>query len=155
MAFCPNCGKEMAGDARFCPSCGASVNQVPAAGPAPVMTVTPGTQSGLQQNVAAMLCYVVGWVTGIIFLVIEKDRFIRFHAMQSIVVFGVIEVAQLLLSFLFVSILWRVWFAINGLFWLAEFGLWVWLMLKAYNRELYKLPFAGDLAEKLLGMLNM
>jgi uncharacterized membrane protein len=153
MAFCPNCGKEMAGDARFCPSCGATVNQVPVAGPAPVMTAAPGTQSGLQQNVAAMLCYVVGWVTGIIFLVIEKDRFIRFHAMQSIIVFGAIQLVQFLLSFLLGSVLFRVWAAINGLFWLAEFGLWVWLMLKAYNREMYKLPFAGDFAEQLLAKM--
>ena len=51
------------------------------------------TSTGLQENVAGLLCYVLGWVTGLIFILIEKEnKFVRFHAMQSIVTFGSITV---------------------------------------------------------------
>jgi len=51
------------------------------------------TSTGLQENIAGLLCYVLGWVTGIIFLFIEKEnKFVRFHAVQSIVVFGVLSI---------------------------------------------------------------
>ncbi|HWI65162.1 MAG TPA: zinc-ribbon domain-containing protein [Symbiobacteriaceae bacterium] len=150
MAFCPNCGKELANEARFCPSCGATQNQVPVAGPAPVMTTAP-SQTGLQPNVAGLLCYVLGWITGLIFFFVEKDRFVRFHAVQSIIVFGGFQIIQLVLVRLMMAISWRLW-AIAGLLntvlWLAEGALWIFLMLKAYNNQKYKLPTIGDLAEK-------
>lgn len=150
MAFCPNCGKELASEARFCPSCGATQNQMPAPGPVPVMTAT-GTQTGLQPNVAGLLCYILGWVTGLVFYFIEKDRFIRFHAVQSIIVFGAFQIVQLVVIRLMFAISWRLWGIaglLNTLLWVAELGLAILLMVKAYNGEKFKLPYAGDLAEK-------
>ena len=52
------------------------------------------TSTGLTENVAGLLCYILGWITGIIFLILEPDnKFVRFHAIQSIIVFGIISVA--------------------------------------------------------------
>ncbi len=102
------------------------------------------TSLGMQPNVAALLSYLVGFVTGIIFYVLEKEnKFVRFHAMQSIVVFGGLFVLSIIVGMLPVlgAVLWSV-------IWLASIVLWVILMLKAYQGELFKLPVAGDIAEK-------
>src|ERR1700675_1850389 len=90
MAFCKACGTELVG-AAFCPKCGAS--QPASAVP---MATAPGASSeGLAENVAGLLCYVLGWVTGIIFILIDKRPFVRFHAAQSIVVFGALTVIRI------------------------------------------------------------
>jgi uncharacterized membrane protein len=108
------------------------------------MSETKKTGSGLDQNLAGALCYVLGWLTGIIFLVIEKEnKFVRFHAVQSIVVFGAITVAQI--------ILWIIPFIgwiIGILLSIVTFLLWIFLMYKAYQGQTYKLPIAGNIAEK-------
>jgi uncharacterized membrane protein len=102
--------------------------------------------TGLKPNVAGLLCYLGGWVTGIILLIIEqKDRFVRFHAVQSIVTFGFLSVAAALLS----------WIPVVGAFFgaiigVAGFVLWIVLMVKAYQGELYKLSVAGDVAAGVL-----
>ena len=62
------------------------------------------TSSGLNENVAGLLCYVAWWVSGIVFLIIEKDsKFVRFHAVQSIAAFGAVTVVEIILSFIEVS----------------------------------------------------
>jgi len=66
------------------------------------MAPATGTQSGLSENVAGLLCYVLGWVTGLIFYFIDKRPFVRFHAAQSIVVFGGLTIIRIVLSMLFV-----------------------------------------------------
>jgi len=101
------------------------------------------TDSGLQQNVAGLLCYLLGWVTGIIFLVIEKkNKFVRFHAVQSIVVFGAYTVIAIILNLIpFIG------WVINMLLGIATFILWIILMFKAYQGQMYKLPVAGSIAE--------
>ena len=102
------------------------------------------TSSGMQANVAALLSYLVGAITGIIFYLIEKDnKFVRFHAMQSIVVFGFFFVLSAILPF--IPVLGLVLSPIVGIIGLI---LWVLLMVKAYQGEMYKLPIAGDIAEK-------
>jgi uncharacterized membrane protein len=99
--------------------------------------------TGLQPNVAGLLCYVLGWVTGIIFLVIEKDNeFVRFHAWQSIVVFGALTVASIVLGFIPI-IGWIVAWLLS----VAGFILWIILMIKAYQGQRFKLPIAGNIAE--------
>lgn len=109
---------------------------------------TKGT--GLPQNVAGALCYLVGPVTGIIFLVLEKENaFIRFHAMQSVIVFGGLFVVNVVLGF--VPILGWLTGTILGLIGLV---LWVVLMFKAYQGEKYKLPYIGEIAEKQLGKIK-
>src|SRR5215470_5422457 len=95
MAFCKACGQDI-GNANFCPKCGA--NQSAAATPAPAVSA-PSTE-GLAENVAGLLCYVLGWLTGIIFLLIDKRPFVKFHAAQSIVVFGGLMVVRSALVFM-------------------------------------------------------
>src|SRR5271155_5548914 len=95
MAFCGKCGSSVADGVLYCPQCGA---QVGAAVPPPV-AMTPVGTTGLQENVAGMLCYLLGWLTGIIFLLIDKRPLIRFHAAQSIVVFGTLFLLRLVLTF--------------------------------------------------------
>ena len=93
---------------------------------------------GLEQNVAGLLCYVLGWVTGIIFFVLEKDnKFVRFHAMQSIIVFGAITVVDIILGWV-----------LSWLLSILALIPWIVLMVKAYRGEKYKLPVAGNIAEK-------
>ncbi len=103
---------------------------------------TEKTSTGLDQNVAGLLCYLGWWVTGIIFLILEKDnKFVRFHAMQSIVVFVILTIASILFGFVpFVG-----W-----LLWVVSVVVWIFLMYKTYKGETYKVPFAGNFAEKLL-----
>ena len=77
MPFCSACGAETSG-AAFCPKCGASQSSA-----APVGVAASPT-AGLDENVAGLLCYVLGWITGLIFFLIDKRPFVRFHAAQSI-----------------------------------------------------------------------
>ena len=105
------------------------------------------TSTGLDENVAGLLCYVLGWVSGLVFILIEKEnKFVRFHAMQSIIVFGALTVANFILSWIPVIGGFLVW--VIGLLGLV---LWIVLMIKAYQGATYKLPWAGNLAEKWTG----
>jgi uncharacterized membrane protein len=102
------------------------------------------TSTGLEANIEGLLCYVLGWVTGIIFLLIEKDnKFVRFHAWQSIFVFGAYTILALIFGWIpFIG--WVMTYILGVL----AFILWVFLMYKAYKGEQYKLPLVGDLAAK-------
>jgi uncharacterized membrane protein len=102
------------------------------------------TSTGLEQNVAGLLCYVLGWITGIIFLLLEKEnKFVRFHAIQSILVFGAYTVIAIILGFIPV-VGWILSYILGAL----AFILWIVLMVKAYQGQMYKLPVAGDIAAK-------
>lgn len=104
------------------------------------------TDTGLEPNIAGLLCYVLGWVTGIIFLILEKkNEFVRFHAIQSIVVFGAVTIITFILSWL-----WLFGLVLNSIIGVISFILWIVLMVKAYQGQRYKLPWAGDFAEKQL-----
>ena len=102
------------------------------------------TSIGLNENIAGLLSYVLGWVSGIVFILIEQEnKFVRFHAMQSIIVFGAITVVGVILG--------SIPFAGTVLAWLISlfgFALWIVLIIKAYQGTAYKLPWAGNLAEK-------
>lgn len=148
MAFCKHCGANMAENAQFCPACGKPQAQSPApAGGAPAAT------TGLTSNVVGALCYVLGIFTGVLFLVLEpykNDKFVRFHAFQSILMTIVLVVVEIVLGFLtsmLAFIFWIFW----PLFSLAVFLLWVFLMYKAYSNEKFKLPIIGDQAERMAG----
>ena len=98
------------------------------------------TSTGLQENVAGLLCYLGGWITGLIFILIEKEnKVVRFHAMQSIIVFGAITIAYVILFWIPV---------IPILIWILSVVLWIFLMIKAYQGSKIKLPWTGNLAEK-------
>ena len=102
------------------------------------------TSTGLQPNVAGLLCYLIGFITGIIFILIEKEnKFVRFHAMQSIVTFAALFLLGIILPFIpFLGLI------LLPLLWIANIVLWILLMVKAYQGEQFKLPLAGDFAEK-------
>ena len=108
------------------------------------MTEEIKTSTGMNQNVAGLLCYLAGWITGLIFFLIEKEnRFVRFHAMQSIITFGSLTVIFMILGFIpFVG-----WMLMPILA-ILQLILCIVLMVKAYQGQLFKLPMIGDMAEK-------
>ena len=102
------------------------------------------TSTGFDENVAAALCYGLGWVAGLVFFATEPENtFVRFHAMQSMLVFGAACIAFLVcLSIPFLG-----WILSIVIFY-ASAALWLILMFKAYQGERFKLPVAGDIAEQ-------
>ncbi len=101
------------------------------------------TSVGMQANIAGVLCYAAGWITGIIFFLIEKEnKFVRFHAFQSMVVFGATMILSVVLAVTVVGLILVPFVNIAALI------LWIVLMVKAYQGEKFKLPVAGDMAEK-------
>jgi uncharacterized membrane protein len=111
------------------------------------------TAVGLEENVAGLLCYVLGWVSGIVFLIIEpKNKFVRYHAMQSIITFGIITAVLIVLSALgMIPFLGLVFDIISGIIGALAFILWIVLMVTAVQGKKLKLPWAGDQAEKWAG----
>ena len=106
---------------------------------------TKRTALGCDANVAAALAYLLGWISGVVVLLMEREnQFVRFHALQSVIVFGALSVA------------WFLCLSIPILGWLISFILippvsaviWLLLMFKAYQGERFKLPIAGDIAEQ-------
>ena len=149
MPFCKACGQEI-GTATFCPKCGANQSSAVAPSAAPAANPT----EGLAENVAGLLCYVLGWLTGIIFLLIDKRPFVKFHAAQSIVVFGGLTVIRIALLFLhgvvgggFIS--WGFVGLISLLVGLVTLVLWILLMIKAYQHQTFRVPIAADIADGL------
>ena len=113
----------------------------------------------MSANVAGLLCYVLGWITGIVFVVREKKSiFVKFHAWQSIMTFGVLTVASILLILVLIVISrWNLYVAIlailiigviEGLIGVLSFILWIILMIQAGRGKMWKVPWAGDWAEK-------
>lgn len=184
MPFCSNCGSAVEG--RFCPKCGAAVDAgapAPGAGvppppssppppppgynPTPGYTAQPGgyaqptpAASAMTDNMAGALCYLLGFITGILFLVLapyNQNRTVRFHAFQSIflnIAWVVTWIAATILSIVLhtipilgaiISILLHMAIGIGF------FILWLYMMFKTYNNEKIVLPVIGPLAEKQAG----
>jgi uncharacterized membrane protein len=102
------------------------------------------TTTGIQPNLAGLLCYVLGWITGIVFLLLEKEnRFVRFHAVQSIFVFGALNIIGIIFGWIPI-IRW----IIPPIVGVVAFILWILLMYQAYQGKMYKLPWVGNIAEK-------
>jgi uncharacterized membrane protein len=156
--FCPNCGADVQG--RFCAKCGTAVDAASAsAGPTPGArpytggpgTATPATAGGLTDNVAGALCYVLGFITGILFLVLapyNQNKFVRFHAFQSIFLNAAWIVIWIVEMVMFTVLPWSLVSLISMLVSLAFLGVWIFMLVKAYQGERFKLPVIGDLAEK-------
>jgi uncharacterized membrane protein len=152
MPHCTKCGANVADNAAFCPSCGATVGATSPSAPA------VSSQSGLTENVAGLLCYVLGWVTGLIFFLTDKRPFVRFHAAQSIVVFGALMILRIIIGMMFVTsglagigTGFSLGIMLSGLVSIVGLVLWILLMVKAYQGERYRLPIAAEFADKLAG----
>ena len=110
------------------------------------LTEPAGTSTGLSPNIAGLLCYVGVWISGIIFLVLEqRNKFVRFHAAQSIIVFGTLTVAGIILGL--IPVVGVAFYSIIGI---IGFIVWIIMIVKASSGEWYKLPWAGDVAEKMV-----
>src|SRR6202790_3338665 len=153
MAYCSKCGGEVQTGVAFCPKCG----QAQTGGE--VTTTSQSAQPGMAENVAGLLCYVLGWVTGIIFLLIDKRPYVRFHAAQSIVVFGGLHVINIIIGIMFgAGFMMMGGFgafgmgaALYGLVSLLAFILWILLMVKAYQGEKFQVPVAAAIAQSFAG----
>ncbi len=133
--FCSKCGAENPEDAKFCSKCGAELG---------VAAKPSETSVGLSANIAGLLCYVGIWVSGIVFAVLEKkSNFVKFHAWQSIMTFGVLTVAYLVLF----SIPFAGWI-LGTIVWILMLVLWIILMIQAGSGKMWKLPWAGNWAER-------
>jgi len=160
MAFCAACGQEV-GSASFCPKCGASQTAVPAGAGAPAAAaVSASPTEGIQENVAGLLCYLFGWISGLIFLLIDKRPFVRFHGAQAIamnIAFCAIWIAfwivTLLLGFITAMMKFPVGFLTIFLYpvvMIAFFITWIYCMYKAYQHEKFKLPIIGNIVEGMV-----
>jgi len=102
------------------------------------------TSIGMQPNLAALLCYLLWFVTGIIFFLVEKEnKFVRFHAMQSIVIFGFLFVLGAILPFIPL-----IGWVFMPILWIFDIVIWIVLMVKGYQGEYFKLPIVGEIAEQ-------
>jgi uncharacterized membrane protein len=165
MPHCTKCGAELSASAQFCPTCGQPQPAIPA--PPPSWQPPPVTAgSGMSENTAACLSYVLGWLTGIIFFLIDKRPYVRFHAAQSIVTFGGLHVIRIVLSLVF-GFGWffgsyshygyagwgslGIGIALLSALSLLSFILWIVCMIKAAQGSRFELPVAGPIAQNLAG----
>ena len=108
--------------------------------------------TALNPNIAGLLCYILGWVSGIILLLIKKeDKFVCFHAWQSIITFVSLDVILIILSALpmLAGLIFVTFRAIYFIIIILTLLLWLFLMYKAYKGQIYKLPVIGNLAQNL------
>jgi len=169
MAFCAHCGNQVSDNVAFCPSCGKPTEQAaPTASPQPTppppasasyQAAAPQSTS-LDENVSGMLAYFT-IIPAIVFLLIEpynRNRFVRFHSFQSLFFFVaggvVVPIALAILTTIFhlvPAVGWMVSTIIWMIYDLGFFVLWLLLVIKAYQHEIFKLPIVGDIAEKQAG----
>lgn len=99
---------------------------------------------GLDKNTTGALSYVLGPITGVIFLVLERDKTVRFHAMQSIVVFTALFILQWLMAFTIILI------PLVPLVTIVSFVLWLMLIYKAWQGIEWEVPFLGKYVRRFV-----
>jgi uncharacterized membrane protein len=155
MSFCQNCGRLLNEHSSACPIC-ASV------GTAPTVAAPVPSTSGLQPHTAGALSYLAGFITGIIFLLVDPfkaDRFVRFHAFQFIffnvawIGFWIVwAIAGMILGAVTKGLFFILELPVNLLIMVGGFCLWAFLMYCAYQNKTFKLPIIGALAAKQAGL---
>ncbi len=109
------------------------------------------TSIGMRARTAGLLCYLFGWVGGLVFFLLEREnRFVRFHAIQSILFFGTMSILGWVSSFFPFAL-----FGLGGVVGLIGFIGWIVLMVAAHRGRYYKLPLFGDYAEKLANQIRI
>ena len=171
MSACQSCGTALAADTRFCQSCGSptklksdvSVSSIESPAAVAVMPAPVDTGSKtMDTNLVGALTYLAGFITGIIFLVLDpykSNSFVRFHAFQSIF-FNVAWIAFWIVWMLLSAVLTPLTAGVFGLialplmlvFTLAGFGIWIFLMYQAYQQKLFRLPIVGKFAAEHAGV---
>lgn len=150
--LCSKCGAENPEGAKFCSKCGAELST-------PVAPKSEAESStGLSANAAGLLCYVgglippvpLGWISGLVFLAIEKkSTLVKFHAWQAVIVFGALAVLNLIFFPLhFIPFVGLGFWILSIIIMVASIILAIILMLQAYQGKMWKVPWAGDWAEK-------
>ncbi len=174
MSFCQTCGTSLPDGSPTCTACGATQGVAAAgAAPGPIPGAIPGPipgtipaaplpAAGLTPNVAGALAYLVGAITGILFLVIDPfktDRFVRFHAFQSIffnlawIAFWIVwSILGLMLSAVSHGLFFIIQLPINLLISIGGFCLWIYLMYTADQGKTFQLPVIGALAASQAGI---
>jgi len=163
MGFCAKCGATLTEGSGYCGSCGSPVApgiQGEASGPQVVTTSPSVSSTGLTSNIAGALAYVLGPITGIVFLVLEpykRDRFVRFQPMQSVlfcmaafvfsIAWGIVVRIMISISGWTAVVLTPIGLVIS----LAFFLFWLFLMYQAYSQREYRIPFIGAIAAKQAG----
>ena len=173
MSFCQTYGTSLADGSPTCTACGASqgvaaAGAAPSAIPGPIPGTIPAAPlpaAGITPNVAGALAYLVGAITGILFLVIDPfkaDRFVRFHAFQSIffnlawIAFWIVwMIVGLMLGAISHGLFFIIQLPINLLITVGGFCLWVYLMYTAYQGKTFQLPVIGALAAQQAGIATV
>ena len=171
MSACQSCGAALATDTRFCQSCGSPTeikvgdSTTAVEGSADVAAMSPPAETGsktMDTNVVGALTYLAGFLTGIIFLVLDpykSNSFVRFHAFQSIF-FNVAWIGFWIVWMILSAVLTPLTAGVFGLialplmlvFAVAGFGIWIFLMYQAYQQKLFKLPIVGKFAAEQAGV---
>ena len=149
--FCSKCGTENPEGSNFCSKCGTGLG-VAAKPTEDGAKPEAESSTGMSPDIAGLLCYLFMWITGIVFVVIEKkSTFVKFHAWQSIMTFGVLTVALLILTSIpsngwILSILIGIPSILIGILMVV---LWIILLIQAGTGKMWKVPGVGDWAEKM------
>src|SRR5579872_3606621 len=170
MSVCQSCGAALADATRFCRSCGAptefrDVSVAAVGSSAAVAVMSPVGETGsktMDTNLVGALTYLAGFLTGIIFLVLDpykSNSFVRFHAFQSIF-FNVAWIGFWILWMIVSAVLSPLTAGLFGLialplmllFTIAGFGTWIFLMVQAYQQKLFRLPIVGKFAAEHAGV---
>nr|HEV7952710.1 zinc-ribbon domain-containing protein [Candidatus Acidoferrales bacterium] len=173
MVTCSKCGTQVLGDAAFCVKCGQRLK--PTTPPAshiycakcgqvlPHVDGSPGTaetiQSVIPLNYAAPLSYLFGWVSGIVVYFMDKRPQVRFHAVQSIIVFGVLTIGGFISGRMSNRLFFEstqqissiIAFVSFALICFTSLALWIVLMLKSFERKPFRVPIAASIAGLIAG----
>jgi uncharacterized membrane protein len=160
MSFCQSCGKSFNPGAPMCAYCGVTTNQSAAAAAAPAAVAA--SSPGMSKNAAGALTYLAGFITAIIFLVIDPykgDPFVRFHAFQSLffsivwIGFWVVwTILGIVLSTITKGLFFFIQTPIDLLLMLGGFILWAYLMYSASQGKTFRIPIIGGFAARQAGI---